>query len=57
MGIAIVVEDAEVMLIILALYVLANALLWGFGGAFYLVAKRARASLGRRSERYWRDRQ
>jgi hypothetical protein len=55
MGIAIFV-DAEIILIVLALYVALNALLWGLGAAVYSVAKRAGKSLGRRSERYWRDR-
>jgi hypothetical protein len=50
-------NDAEIILIVLALYVALNALLWFFGAAVYLVARRARMSLGRRSEKYWRDRQ
>jgi hypothetical protein len=49
-------NDAEIILIVLGLYVALNALLWGLGSAIYLVAMRARVSLGRRSERYWRDR-
>jgi hypothetical protein len=49
-------RDAEAFLILVALYVLLNALLWGLGAAICFVAMRARALLARRSERYWRDR-
>jgi hypothetical protein len=50
-------NDAEIILIALGLYVAQNALLWGLGALIYLVAKRASESLSHRNERYWRDRQ
>lgn len=50
-------NDTQIMLLVLALYVAVNGLLWILGAAIFLVAARFRKSLNDRSERYWKDRQ